>query len=167
MSLTILSGCAGKTNRPPIATVDYVDLPRFMGDWYVIGNIPTALEKQAYNAVERYELDQDGTIRTTFSFRAGGFDGKQKHYHPRGFVLDATSNAVWGMQFIWPIKADYRVVYLDEQYRYTAIGRDRRDYLWIMARTPDMPEDAYQAIVEHLTEQGYDRSLIRKVPQRW
>ena len=166
MSLTVLPGCAG-TTRPPIATVEYVDLPRFMGDWYVIGNIPTVLEKNAYNAVERYELAEDGTISTTFSFRAGGFDGKQKRYHPRGFVRDTTSNAEWGMQFVWPIKADYRVVYLDEHYQYTAIGRDRRDYLWIMARTPTMPDDIYQAIVDQLAEQGYDRSLIRKVPQRW
>ena len=69
-----VSGCAG--NQPPLETVDYVDLDRFMGDWYVIANIPTFLEKNAYNAVESYELDSDGTIATTFVFRKGGFDGK-------------------------------------------------------------------------------------------
>ena len=33
---------------------------------------------------------------------------------PRGFVVDRASNAVWGMQFVWPIKADYRIAYLSE-----------------------------------------------------
>ena len=32
-------------------TVDYVDLKRYMGDWYVIANIPTIIEKNATNAV--------------------------------------------------------------------------------------------------------------------
>jgi apolipoprotein D and lipocalin family protein len=167
MTLSILTGCAGSATRLPIATVDQVDLERFMGDWYVIASIPTALERDAHNAIERYELDPDGTIRTTFTFRDGSFDGEQKTYHPRGFVQEPASNAVWGMQFVWPIKADYRIVYLDPDYTHTAIGRNRRDYVWIMARTPAMPDAAYEAIVRRLGEQGYDTSLIRKVPQRW
>ena len=56
-----------------------------------------------------YKLDPDGTIATTFTFNAGGFDGPGRLYTPRGFVVDRTSNAVWGMQFVWPIKADYRI----------------------------------------------------------
>ena len=52
----------------PMDTVDYVDLPRFMGDWYVIANIPTPFEKDAHNPIETYKLDGDGTIATTFTF---------------------------------------------------------------------------------------------------
>ena len=44
------AGCVAR--RPPIVTVPHVDLPRFMGDWYVIANIPTFVERDAYNAVE-------------------------------------------------------------------------------------------------------------------
>lgn len=53
-------------------------------------------------------------MATTFTFRQGGFDGERKVYTPTGFVRDRESNAVWGMQFIWPFKADFRIVYLDE-----------------------------------------------------
>ena len=60
-----------------------------MGDWYVIANIPTFMERGAHNAVESYALDADGTIATTFTFRDGSFEGKRKQYHPRGFVLDS------------------------------------------------------------------------------
>ncbi len=62
------------SNPPPIRTVEAVDLDRFMGDWYVVAHIPTWLERDAYNAVESYRLDPDGTVATTFSFREGGFD---------------------------------------------------------------------------------------------
>jgi apolipoprotein D and lipocalin family protein len=162
----LLAGCTA-VQRPPIQTVPHVDLQRFMGDWYVIANIPTFVETDAYNAVESYRLDADGTIATTFTFRQGGFDGKPKSHHPRGFVLDTQSNAVWGMQFIWPFKGDFRIVYLNADYTHTVIGREKRDYVWIMARQPTIPDADYRRIVELLAREGYDTTQIQKVPQWW
>ena len=49
--------------------VDYVDLDRFMGDWYVIATIPTFLEKDAYNPVETYKRDDDGDYSNDFHFQ--------------------------------------------------------------------------------------------------
>jgi apolipoprotein D and lipocalin family protein len=148
-------------------TVDYVDLERFMGDWYVIANIPTFVEKGAHNAVETYALNDDGTIDTTFVFRADAFDGKEKRYNPRGFVLDEQTNALWGMRFIWPLKSDYRIVYLDDDYSQTIIARQKRDFIWIMARTPTIPEADYDRLIEFAASIGYDTSKIERVPQRW
>jgi apolipoprotein D and lipocalin family protein len=165
--LSILGLSACSSSHPPMKTVDYVDLNRFMGDWYVIAAIPTFLEKESYNAVESYALTEEGHVATTFTFREGGFDGKKKEYHPKGFVVDTKTNALWGMQFIWPIKADYRVIYLDKDYSQTVIGRQQRDYVWIMARTPQIPEQDYETLVKFLADLGYDTSKMRKVPHRW
>ena len=143
-----------------------LDLQRFMGDWYVIGNIPTFIEKDAYNAVESYSLTADGQVATTFRFRKGGFDGPVKVYHPTGFV-SAEDNAVWGMQFIWPIKAEFLVIYLDEDYERTIIGRSRRDYVWLMARKPELTAGEYQEMLDAAAAAGYDVSRIQRVPQRW
>ncbi|MFN0303841.1 MAG: lipocalin family protein [Burkholderiales bacterium] len=165
-SLALLTGCQSAP-MPPITTVPHVDLARFMGDWYVIASIPTFIEKGAHNAIESYRLDEDGTIATTFTFRAGSFDGPEKRYTPRGFIRDRSSNAIWGMQFIWPIKADYRIVYLNADYSQTVIGRENRDYLWIMARSPNMAPSDYARAVEFARQEGYDVSKIQIVPQRW
>jgi apolipoprotein D and lipocalin family protein len=148
----------------PIHTVESVDLKRFMGDWYVIASIPTFIETDAYNAVESYQLAEDGTIDTTFRFNKGGFNGPEKIYNPRGFIEDRPSNAVWGMQFIWPFKAEYRIIYLSNDYERTIIGRTKRDYVWIMARSPSMPEEDYKRLVVFITEQGYDSGKLRRVP---
>lgn len=153
--------------KQPIPTVPHVDLARFMGAWYVIGVIPTFLEEGAHNAVEKYEMNADGTIATTFTFRKGGFDGKPKEYHPKGFVGDDPSNAVWGMQFVWPIKAEYLIVHLDDSYSTTVVARSKRDHAWIMSRTPTMPEAEYQSLVKQLVAWGYDSRAIERVPQRW
>jgi apolipoprotein D and lipocalin family protein len=148
----------------PIYTVPYVDLNRFMGDWYVIANIPTFIEKDAHNAVESYRLAEDGTIDTTFKFNKGGFGGPLKTYNPRGYIQDEESNAVWGMQFIWPFKAEYRIIFLSEDYTTTVIGRTKRDYVWIMARKPVISDGEYAFILNFLKEQGYDISKVQKVP---
>jgi apolipoprotein D and lipocalin family protein len=167
LTLFALASCAGGPPLEPIKTVEHVDLERFMGDWYVVANIPTFIEQGAHNAVESYRIDEDGSIATTFTFRKDGFDGELKTYTPRGFVEDRQSNAVWGMRFVWPIKADYRILWLDEAYSQTVIGRNKRDYVWIMARKPTIPDADYRKIVEFLDAQGYDTTRIRKVPQRW
>jgi len=147
--------------------VDYVDIDRFMGDWYVIANIPTLLEKGAHNAVESYSRNDDGSIATHFTYRKGSFDGERKEYFPKGFIVDEKSNAIWGMRFIWPIKADYRIVYLDEDYSITMIGRQKRDFLWIMARKPQIPAQDYARLVEFAASLGYATSEIQRVPQSW
>jgi apolipoprotein D and lipocalin family protein len=161
----ILFGCAVK--GPEMKTVEHVDIERFMGPWYVIANIPTFLEKGAHNAVETYSLNDDGTIATNFTYRKGGFDGKLKEYNPKAFVLDDPSNARWGMRFVWPVKADYRIVYLDEDYITTVIGRQSRDFVWIMARTPTISDLNYESLVSFVESIGYDTSKLVRVPQLW
>ena len=142
--------------------VDYVDLERFMGDWYVIATIPTFLEKDAYNPVETYQMSSDGSIATTFTFNKGSLSGPEKKYRPRGFVEDKSTNAIWGMQFVWPIRADYRIVYLDDDYQQTIIGRNNRDYVWIMARTPMISQEDYSNLVTLVGTLGYDLDALRK-----
>ena len=148
----------------PIHTVSNVDLDRFMGDWYVIASIPTFIEKDAFNAIESYKLADDGTVATTFRFNKGSLDGPVKEYNPRGFIRDKQSNAVWGMQFIWPFKAEYRIIYLTEDYSQTVIGRTKRDYVWIMARNNTITDTEYEQIVNFLRDQGYETDKLRRVP---
>jgi apolipoprotein D and lipocalin family protein len=163
--LTLMLAACSATPAIPVA--EHVDLERFMGDWYVIANIPTWAEKGAHNAVESYRLDEDGSIATTFTFREDAFDGPEKVMRPRGFVRDRQSNAVWGMQFVWPIKAEYLVAYVDADYTETIIARSRRDYVWIMARTPRISPADFARLQRKVADLGYDTSKLQRVPQRW
>jgi apolipoprotein D and lipocalin family protein len=160
---SMLLGCASP-RLPQITKVPQVDLPKFMGNWYVIAAIPTMIETESYNAVESYALDKDGSIKTTFTFNQGSLNGKLKTYKPRGFVIPNTGNALWDMQFIWPIKAEYIITYLNEDYTKTIIARNKRDFVWIMARTPTISEAEYQELTSLIAKLGYDLSLLRKVP---
>ena len=151
----------------PLRPVDRVDLERFMGSWYVIVSTPTFIDRDSFNAVESYSLEPDGTISTTFTFQKGGFDGPERIYRPRGFVRPDGSNAVWGMQFIWPIKADYQIVYLDKDYTRVIIAREKRDLVWLMACDPVLPQAEYRVLVNHIVALGYDEDSLRLTPQQW
>lgn len=164
---TLLGACASNPNLPPIQRTAHVDLPRFMGDWYVIAYTPTFIDRDGHNQIERYQLNADGTIATTFTFRDGGFDGKPKQYQPKGFVVPGTGNAEWGMQFLWPFKGEFLITELADDYSSVIIARRKRDLVWLLARKPDMAQADYDARLARIAAMGYDLSQVRRVPQRW
>lgn len=159
-----LQACSS-TPEKPIPLAKSVDLNRFMGDWYVIANIPTFIEEGAHNAVESYALNEDGSVATTFTFNQDSFDGELKTYKPTGFVSE-NDNSEWGMQFIWPIKAEFLIAYLSDDYQHTIIARTARDYLWVMSRSPVISDEHYQDLVQRSVDMGYSREQIQKVPHQ-
>ncbi len=164
---TLLGACASNPSLPPIQRAAHVDLPRFMGDWYVIAYTPTFIDRDGHNQIERYQLNDDGTIATTFTFRDGGYDGKPKRYTPKGFVVPGTGNAEWGMQFLWPFKGEFLITELADDYSSVVIARSKRDLVWLLARKPDMAQADYDAWLARIAAMGYDLSQVRRVPQRW
>ncbi|MEM9159462.1 MAG: lipocalin family protein [Verrucomicrobiota bacterium] len=137
---------------------DYVDLERFMGKWYVQGYTPTALDRNAWNPIERYELLDNGRIQTTYQFRKGGEDGKLKTYKPVGTVYDEESNAEWRMRFFGVINAAYYIVYVDPRYEFSIIGHPNKKYAWVMSRDREIAADVYRSLVKELEDRDYDLS---------
>ena len=155
----------------PLSAAPNVDIPRYMGDWYVLGHIPTSNEREAWNGVESYRL-RPGTkdvVEVTFSFRRGAFDGPLETMHAIGYVNEGDPGR-WGMHFYWwqgPFRFEYIVADVDREYNEVVIGRSARDYVWIMARTPVIPEASWARLLGVVQKAGYDPSKVRRVPQRW
>lgn len=172
----LLTACGTTSSLPPLRGVTQpVDLERFMGPWYVLAAIPIHVpflpmfsEKGAHNGVETYELEPDGTIATTYTFRRDGFDGPVKTFTPRARVANAPVNSEWKIKFDWYLpEADYLILSLDPDYRHTVIGVPDRKYVWIMSRDPVMPDAEYQQLVAGLKALGYAVEKLERVPQRW
>lgn len=164
----IVFGLGACSVMPPddFPRADRVDLDRFMGAWYVIAHIPPSATKNSYNSIERYEQVEPGVIETVFTYREGGFDGEAERMEPTGYVLEGTDNAVWAMQFFWPIRLEYTISYVSPDYDTTVVARSARDMVWIMARTPRIAGDTYDALVQRVDDLGYDISRLRRVPQQ-
>lgn len=165
LALVVPGGCSV---MPPedFPRADRVDLDRFVGTWFVIAHIPPDATSDAWNAVERYERDESDRIRTVFTYRDGGFDGESERMEMTGFVQPGTNNAIWAMQPFWPLRLENTISYVDADYRTTIVARSKRDWVWIMARTPDIEEGVYRELVTRVEELGYEPERLREVPQQ-
>lgn len=171
---SLITGCSAGTERLH-GMAQAIDLDRFMGSWYVLAFIPIDIpllpmfsEADAHNGVESYMLQSDGTIKMTYTFRRGGFDGTMQRLTPTATVANAPVNSEWRMKFAWYLPAgDFLILHVDEDYTTTLIGVPDRRYLWIMARTPDLPAARFESLLTLAKHMGYDVSRVRRVPQRW
>jgi apolipoprotein D and lipocalin family protein len=151
----------------PLRPVAHVDLPRYMGDWYVIANIPYFAERNCVDSIESYALRSDGDIDNWFTCRKKSFDAPMKRKATAlAIVDDKTSNAVWHVRFLKVISVKYVILDLDPNYQWVVVGHPSRDYGWVMARSKTLDEPTYQAALANLRDQGYDVSRFEKVPQR-
>jgi apolipoprotein D and lipocalin family protein len=161
---TAIAGCSSMSKS--LQTVPHVDLPRYMGDWYVIANIPYFAEKNCVDSIESYALRSDGDIDNWFTCRKKTFDAPlERKASALAKVANKNSNAEWRVRFFKVISVKYLVLDLDPQYQWVAVGHPSRRYGWVMSRSKTLDEQTYQAILKRLTEQGYDVSKFQKVPQ--
>lgn len=147
-------------------TVPHVDLERYMGNWYVIAEIPYFAERNCVDSVESYALRPDGDIDNTFSCRRKSFDAPMKRVtSARAHVLDPTSNAAWRVRFFGVLSAQYRILELDPDYQWVLIGHPSRHYAWILARSRTLSDATYDEILRRARTHGFDPAQFSRVPQ--
>lgn len=154
-TLSLILGCQSREKF--MKTVDYVDLTRYMGTWYVHAGRFTPLEREVTNSVERYTWNQEREIiEIDFTYNRGSFNGNQIALPQTGRVINQTTNAHWKVSPIWFLQFDFLVIALDPEYQWTAIGVPDQSYLWIMTRKPEISTSELEGIVEQVAQTGYD-----------
>jgi apolipoprotein D and lipocalin family protein len=156
------TGCAADA---PLKTVDHVDLPRYMGMWYVIGTIPNMFERGKVATADEYRLRPDGTIDNWFHYRKG-FDQPAKRWHGKAWLPDPKDASRWKVQLLWPFRSDYSILALSDDYRISMVGLPSRKLLWVLAKDPVIDDAVYHRLLELARAQGYPVEQMRKVPQR-
>lgn len=146
--------------KPPLETVAFVDLGKYMGAWYEIGRYPNRFQKDCQASQATYSLRPDGNVKVVNACRKGSATGKLKTIEGKAWVVDPATNARLKVQFFWPFSGDYWIIQLDTQYRYAVVGHPERTYLWILSRTPTLDPATTRAIDQKLIEQGYDPARI-------
>ena len=159
LTLFLLAGCSAQQG-PAMETVEKLDLDRFMGQWHVLADISTPFDRDAFVPLESYTRVGQNIVETVYSYREGNATGPLRERHLKAFVSDE-SNAVWAMQIFWPIKAEYRVVFVDPDYQTTIVGRSKRDFVWVMSRAPEISAPALTALLQRTQALGYDLSKLR------
>ena len=162
--ITLLCISSLYSQESEMKTVDYVDIERFMGKWFVIAIVPNMIENGATNASDIYKLNPDGTIDITYDAIK---DGKKRQIKQKGTIINQQSNADWSIQMKKPyvpfVKFPFKIILIDSDYKYMAVGYPDNKMGWIMCRETDMNEELYENILTELTSFSYTRDQFVKI----
>ncbi len=164
----LLAACASPPERtaPPLETVGEIDLARYSGTWYEIAAFPTWFQRGCTASGATYTLRGDGRLAVE-NFCRRGPEGRRDSVRGVAWAPDPAEPAKLRVRFFWPFAGDYWVIDLDPDYTFAVVGHPRRDYLWILSRSPQMEEARYRSILERLERRHYDTSrLVRTAQER-
>ena len=139
--------------------VEKVDIMSYAGKWYSLYSIPTYMDKHWRETTETYVIHPDGYYAVFTTYKTIG-DDVQKYVRSKLFVVKGSNNAEMKAQFVWPVKADYWVIELAEDYSYVVVGHPKHKYLFIMSRKPFLPADMLEEIIERCASKGYDTAKL-------
>lgn len=146
-----------------LATVDHVDLNKYLGKWYEVGRYPASFQKDCYKSTATYSLGKGGKIIVLNECRKGGPEGKYKSVKGKAYVVDKKSNSKLKVTFFWPFYGNYWIIDLDPDYKYVIVSEPKMQYLWILSRTPEIDPILEKELYNKLTGWGFDTSRIIKM----
>jgi apolipoprotein D and lipocalin family protein len=158
------------SNSEP-ATVNYVDLQKYIGVWYEIAKIPNRFQKGcASNTTATYKLRDDGRIDVINRCKSN--EGSINEAKGIAKVADEKTNSklkvsfvrILGISLFW---GDYWIIGLDKDYKYAVIGSPDRKYGWILSRTAKLPQNDLNDIFEILRRQGYNSKDFEMTEQNY
>ena len=149
-------------DTPDRTTVDKVDLKRYLGKWYEIARYDHRFERDLTHVTAQYFLELDGTIKVE---NKGVDPSSGKEKRAMGMAV-LNSPGKLKVSFFPGISADYFILELDqENYSYALIGSRSNKYLWILSRTPQLPDAAKRHLLQCAERRGYDISQLIWVEQ--
>lgn len=167
LATALSAGCASTPHAgDELKTAEHVDLEHFMGRWFIVSSIPNSSEKGRVGPYVEYAQLSDHRVDQTLYFYQTDFDHPLEKKREIGTVVNVHSNAIWKTSFGEALFSDFRILYVDPEYRYAVIGRASRDYAWILARDKYIGDEDYQQLVSVLSEQGYDPTRVLKIAPR-
>lgn len=171
VAATLLSAaCSTQGPQPDLPTVAHLDLARYQGTWHEIARLPMWFQRGCVRSTASYELEAGGTVRVLN--RCTTADGAEKAAQGRAYVTDAATNAKLEVEFdswfsrLFPgvARGAYWVIHLEPDYSVAVVGHPSREYLWILAREPVLPDERYAALVAAAARQGFPTEALVRAP---
>ena len=163
----MLIGCAAQNGNSMkyLETVDFVDLNRYVGQWYEIARYYHKFQKGCVGSKATYTLRDDGKITVVNECYDKTFSGKLRTAKGKSWVVDKNTNARLKVSFFWPFAGDYWIIDLGENYEYAVVGHPSRKYLWILARSRQLDEETLQQLVTTAEQLEFKTSELIFVDQ--
>jgi apolipoprotein D and lipocalin family protein len=152
-----LTGCAAMPNVKP---VDDFQVERYLGTWYEIARLDHSFERGLSRVTAQYSPRKGGGLNVVnrgYSEK----QGKWKKANGRAYFRGRTDVGSLKVTFFWPFYGSYLVFALDrDAYQWALVSGGTSKYLWILSRTPRIPDDLKARLLETVKAAGYDTSKL-------
>lgn len=151
-------------------TVDYVDVKQYMGLWYEIGRYSNYFQRKCGQTTAEYSLTKKGKVRVKNTCKRLDKPGKKQVAKAIARVKDKKTNAKLKVSFVPLLKylgwfaGDYWILALGDNYEYALVGNKTREFLWILSRTPELPETKIEELLNIAQREGFDKSKFNRTP---
>lgn len=162
LAILLLPGCTGIPDG--VDTVTGFVPERYLGRWYEVARLDHRFERGLVNVTAAYQRRADGDIDVTNR----GFDPKEGKWREARGVAKLVGDPSRGrlkVSFFGPFYGGYNIVALDEQYRWAMVVGPTTDYLWILARTPQLDSRTLEALVAKARAAGFATDALIYVDQ--
>lgn len=134
---------AACTSVPDGITPVRFDAQRYLGTWYEIARFDHRFERGLEQVKATYASNPDGTI-AVLNEGTESDSGRVRQARGTARFLTDPGTASLGVTFQWPFEGGYHVIRLDPEYRIALVVGPNRDYLWLLSRTPTLPDPVVQ-----------------------
>lgn len=157
---------AQAVDAAPVKTITSLDVPRYLGTWYEIAKFPNWFQKKCVgNTKAEYSLRPDGNLKVLNSCKTANGEVSDAEGTARQIGakdsprLEVRFAPAW-LSFLPMVWGDYWVIDLDPQYQVAAVSDPKREYLWVLSRTPQLDSRIYDDLLLRLKQQQFD---VRKL----
>ncbi|WP_215328902.1 lipocalin family protein [Polynucleobacter sp. AP-Sving-400A-A2] len=155
-----------------VKTIAALDVPRYLGTWYEISKFPNWFQKKcASNTKAVYSTKPDGNLRVLNSCKTAAGEISEAEGLARQIgsqdspKLEVRFAPEW-LSFLPLVWGDYWVIDLDPLYQLAAVSDPRREYLWVLSRTPQPDPKAYADLLQRLKQQQFDIQKLEITAQK-
>ncbi|WP_216179020.1 lipocalin family protein [Polynucleobacter sp. 80A-SIGWE] len=155
-----------------VKTIASLDVPRYLGTWYEIAKFPNWFQKKCVsNTKAVYTAKPDGNLRVLNSCKTAGGETSEAEGLARQIgakdspKLEVRFAPEW-LSFLPMVWGDYWVIDIDPQYQVAAVSDPRREYLWVLSRTPQLDPKVYAELLQRLKQQQFDIQKLELTPQK-
>ena len=169
LALPALAPAAGGALLPN-TSVPALDLQRYAGKWYEQASLPMFFTRACVGDITAlYTPQADGTMAVRNRCRTADGSHQQADavarragQNPAELEVRFAPRWLSWLPMVW---GDYWVIDIDAQYQLVAVSEPKREYLWILSRTPHVPRDAYETLLQRLQAKGFDLSKLETTAQ--
>jgi apolipoprotein D and lipocalin family protein len=161
----------GQGSDMPVKTIPSLDVQRYLGTWYEIAKYPNWFQRKCLsNTKAVYSARADGTLKVlnscvTAQGQASEAEGTARQIGAKDSPkLEVRFAPAW-LSFIPLVWGDYWVIDLDPQYQVAVVSDPRREYLWILSRTPQLDKKIYEDTLVRIQAQQFDTQKLELTPQ--